>query len=86
MREGLPSPMLRVDYAIVNAALERRFNGYILKDKAISAESLIPSASLADSLCDLEFSALRGRFSTHVLPVYTIEDFMGSRAERAGFT
>lgn len=77
----MPLPMLRVDYAILNAAFDRECVGHIPKDKSIPADGPIYEASITQSLqdgrCDLDLGTLHGRFSVHVLPIFTSEQATG---------
>lgn len=47
-----PSPMLRVDYAILNSAFERTHTGHIPKDKSVPSEGPIHEASVTQLLQD----------------------------------
>ena len=77
----MPSPMLRVDYAILNGGFERDCTGHIPKDKSIPSEGPIHQASLTHSLqdgrCRLDLGTVERDFAVHSLPVYTSEDATG---------
>jgi hypothetical protein len=77
----MPAPMLRVDYAIVNEAFERRCSGHIPKDKSVPSDGPIHAASVTQTLqdgdVDLDLGTVAGRFTVHVLPVFTVEDATG---------
>jgi hypothetical protein len=77
----LPAPMLRVDYAIVNEAFERRCNGHIPKDKSVPSDGPIHAASVTQTLqdgdVDLDLGTVAGRFTVHALPIFTVEDATG---------
>jgi Zn-dependent peptidase ImmA (M78 family) len=76
-----PSPMLRVNYAIINPAFSAKCGTHIPKDKSIPSEGPIFAASMAqttqDGVCELDFGTVKGRFSAHVLPVFTAEEATG---------
>lgn len=76
-----PTPMLRVDYAIVNSAFEGRCAGFVPNDKSVPNDGPIHDASVSqlqvDGTCDLDLGTVRGPFSASVLPLYTSEDAMG---------
>ena len=77
----IPAPMLRVDYAIVSEAFERRCSGHIPKDKSVPSDGPIHAASVTQTLqdgdIDLDLGTVAGRFAVHVLPVFTVEDATG---------
>lgn len=77
----IPAPMLRVDYAIVNEAFERRCNGHIPKDKSVPSDGPIHAASVTQTLqdgdVDLDLGTVVGRFMIHALPIFTAEDATG---------
>lgn len=77
----LPSPMLRVDYAILNEPFESNYADHLPKDKSVPSEGPIYEASVTqeprDGEADLDLGTLRGRFTIHALPVFTAEDAMG---------
>lgn len=72
---SLPSPMLRVDYAITNGLFEARCTGHIPKDKSVPSDGPIHTASVTQSCQDgeveLDLGTLRGRFRVHALPIFT---------------
>lgn len=77
----MPIPMLRVDYAILNAAFERVGTGHIPKDKSVPSDGPIHAASVTQTVqdgdCRLDLGTLHGRFSVHALPIFTSEDGTG---------
>lgn len=77
----MPSPMLRVDYAILNDAFERVGTAHIPKDKSVPSEGPIHAASVTqtvqDGECRLDLGTLHGRFSIHALPLFTSEEVTG---------
>lgn len=81
----MPSPMLRVDYAILNDAFERVGTGHIPKDKSVPSEGPIHAASVSqtvqDGECRLDLGTLHGRFRVHALPVFTSEEATGPDGE-----
>lgn len=78
---AMPSPMLRVDYAILNNAFERVGTAYIPKDKSVPSKGSIHAASVTqtvqDGECFLDLGTLKGRFGVHALPVFTSENATG---------
>lgn len=72
---SLPSPMLRVDYAITNEAFETSFADHIPKDKSVPNEGPIHAASVShtgqDGEAELDLGTLRGRFQVHAVPIFT---------------
>lgn len=76
-----PTPLMRVDYAIINPQFAGRCGKHIPKDKSVPSEGPIYGASISqtvqDGMCELDFGAVRGRFSAHVLPVFTTEESIG---------
>ena len=81
MPRELPTPMLRVDYAILNDAFQRRFTEHIPKDKSVPSEGPIHAASVTQTLqngrCDIDLGTVRGKFDVYALPVFTQEDLVG---------
>ena len=77
----LPTPMLRVDYAILNDAFQQRFAEHIPKDKSVPSEGPIHAASVTQSLqngrCELDLGTVHGGFDVHALPVFTQETLSG---------
>ena len=77
----MPSPKLRVDYAILNGAFENVATGHIPKDKSVPSEGPIHAASVTqavhDGECRLDLGTLHGRFAVHALPVFTSEQATG---------
>lgn len=77
----MPSPMLRVDYAILNDAFEREHIGHIPKDKSVPSDGPIYEASVTQTLqdghCRLDLGTLHGDFFVHVLPIFTAEEATG---------
>lgn len=71
---GQPSPMLRVDYAIINDGFASRFSDHIPKDKSVPCDGPIYSASVSrspqDGEMELDLGTLHRRFSVHVLPIF----------------
>lgn len=77
----MPTPMLRVDYAILNSAFERVGTGHIPKDKSVPSDGPIHAASVTQTVqdgdCRLDLGTLHGRFAVHALPIFTSEDGTG---------
>lgn len=78
---GLPSPMLRVDYAILNDSFKVSYTDHLPKDKSVPSNGPVFEASVSqqprDGVVDLDLGTLLGRFAVHALPVFTQEDAMG---------
>lgn len=76
-----PSPMLRVDYAVLNSGFSSRCGKHIPKDKSIPSDGPIFAASVAqavgDGTCELDFGTVKGRFAAHILPIFTAEELLG---------
>jgi hypothetical protein len=72
---GLPSPMLRIDYAILNDSFKVSYTDHLPKDKSVLSNGPIFEASVSqqprDGVMDLDLGTLRGRFAVHALPVFT---------------
>ncbi|WP_194242498.1 ImmA/IrrE family metallo-endopeptidase [Gimesia benthica] len=77
----MPSPMLRVDYAILNDAFERVGTSHIPKNKSVPSVGPIHAASVSQTIqdghCHLDLGTLHGRFRIHALPVFTSEEATG---------
>lgn len=77
----LPSPMLRIDYAILNESFEARYTDHLPKDKSVPSEGPIFEASVTqqprDGVAELDLGALRGRFAIHALPLFTAAEAVG---------
>lgn len=78
---AMPSPMLRVDYAILNPAFELVGTGHIPKDKSVPCEGPIHAASVSQAVqdgdCHLDLGTLHGMFEIHALPIFTPENAAG---------
>lgn len=76
-----PQPMLRIDYAILNAHFESTYTDHLPKDKSVPSEGPIFEASVSqeprDGTVVLDLGTLRGSFLVHALPVFTAEDALG---------
>ncbi|XZE20310.1 ImmA/IrrE family metallo-endopeptidase [Pirellulaceae bacterium SH449] len=70
-----PSPMLRVDYSIINEAFRRNFADHIPEHKSVPSDGLIFGVSLrkvpGEGHIDLDLGPLKGRFYAVVLPIFT---------------
>lgn len=78
---NMPTPMLRVDYAILNEAFEREHIGHIPKDKSVPSDGPIYQASVTQSVqdghCRLDLGTIHGDFFVHALPIFTAEEATG---------
>ena len=77
--------MLRVDYAIVNEAFQRRCGNHIPKDKSVDSRGPLYQAA-ADHRCIdgddyLDLGPIHGRFIIHAVPIYTTTDDLGPNGE-----
>lgn len=81
MEPELPMPKLRVDYAILNAQFEARFTSHIPKDKSISSDGPIHSASILQETQDgkarLDLGTLHGDFEACAIPIFTQDAALG---------
>ncbi len=78
----LPSPKLRVDYRIINAAFSKVCRDYIPDDKSIPSEGPIFEASLTQEPKDgeqqLDFGCGDRNFLISALPIFTVRKNFGS--------
>jgi len=81
LRRQLPSPKLRVDYAITNQRFDRICPVHIPKDKSIASDGPIHTASqnqaAQSARTQLDLGPLKGSFDVIALPLYTDEKSLG---------
>lgn len=81
LRRQLPTPKLRVDYAITNQRFDRACPVHIPKDKSIASDGPIHAASqnqaAQSARSRLDLGPLKGSFDVFALPLYTDEKSLG---------
>lgn len=77
----VPTPKLRVDYAIINEAFKTRVGNHVPRDKSVSLDGPIGDAAIRQTPCDgsmwIDLGSVSGMFAIHAIPIFTPDDRLG---------